>query len=617
MQVTTLSVIYLLTTLLTISLALVIYFRRSAPGSLPFAVFLLGVAGWVFANSLALTSTDPFWTNIWFKCVYISIASLAPAWLRFALEYTGRREWLTAGRWAIMLVFPAATVLIALTNDFHYLIWLESDLVEKFGKSVTATHGPWFWINIIYSYAVILAGVYILIHSISRYPRSYRNRIWPLVVALAIPGLGNLIYISGFSPMYGLDITPLTFSLVGVIYSVVLFRQQIFELIPIARDTLIDHMVDGMIVLDSAYQIMDINETACGLLASKQKSPIGQPIQTVLGEYFAQMVKAFEGPRNQTEIYYAPQNRWLEIRAANLEDAGRKFRGRLVILRDITQRKNAEQAEQDQRNLAEALRDTAILLTNTLQLDEVLARILANVDRVVPHDSANIMLIDPYKKSASFVLGRGYAERGLTEQPAPVRLLLETTPTLQKMARTNLPVVIPDTSTAGWVKTPTSSWVKSYVGAPIRVKGDLFGFINLHSTVRNFYTSDHAERLNTFAAQAGVAIENARLFAETARRAELMEISNRIGTAIASGLNLKQVIQAIYEQCKRAIPSDVFYLAIYDEVSQTVRFPLYYYQGQMYESEILDLRRNPGLTGYVLHHPQKLDLWRNREKELN
>jgi PAS domain S-box-containing protein len=606
MQITTLTIIYLLTTVLTITMALVVFTRRTTPGSLPFSIFLGCVSLWVFSNSQSLASSDPVWANFWFKCVYIAIAGLAPSWLRFAMEYTGHREWLRPAHWAGMLALPFATILITLTNDTYHLIWLEQDLYQSVGKNVAATHGPWFWVVIIYSYSAILFGSFLLVRSILRYPRMYRTKTWPLILGVAISLIGNLVYVSGLSPLYGLDITPLTFSVSGLIYAVSLFRQQLFELIPIARDTLIDHLVDGMIVLDNQYQIIDINEAAKNFLGFSKKNLLGQSLQVILTETFTQLATAFEGPKNQAEIYLALQNRWLEVRTTSLEDSGRRFKGRLVVLRDISLRKRAQQAEEDQRNLASALLDTALLLTNTLQLDEVLDRILANVDRVVPHDSANIMLLDAQKKEACFVLGRGYDENKLSDQTSSIRLRMETTPTLQKMAKSHSPLVIPDTSLAGWVHTPTSSWVKSYVGAPIWIKDELIGFINLNSAVQNFYTTNHAERLHAFAAQAGVAIENARLFTQTSRRAELMETASQVGAVITSGLNMDQVLRSIYEQCSRVMKSDVFYLALYDEAANVVRFSIYYYQGQIREQAVLDLKNRPGLTAYIIEHPQKL-----------
>ncbi|OIO94112.1 MAG: hypothetical protein AUK03_07170, partial [Anaerolineae bacterium CG2_30_64_16] len=182
-----------------------------------------------------------------------------------------------------------------------------------------------------------------------------------------------------------------------------------------------------------------------------------------------------------------------------------------VAFVEALSRKRVEQAEREQRTLAEALRDTAESLAGTLDLDEVLARILVNVERVVPHDASTIMFIeDGY---ARVVRSRGYAARGLDSVLA-VRLPIGELPNLRQMIETGGPVIIADTQQySSWVRLPETSWIRSYVGAPIRVRGTVVGLLNLDSATPGFFRPLHAERLKTFADQAGVAIENARLYA--------------------------------------------------------------------------------------------------------
>ena len=183
---------------------------------------------------------------------------------------------------------------------------------------------------------------------------------------------------------------------------------------------------------------------------------------------------------------------------------------------DITNRKQAEQAERDQRALAEALRDIAADLNSTLEFDAVLERILLNVERVVPHDDANIMLIsgdDAYVCQS----------RGKSPDPVlSVHLLVSETPHLRQMMETGAPLIISDVSAqASWIDRSESRWVRSYLSAPIRVKGETVGFINLDSATTDFFTKDHATRLAIFADQAATAVQNARLYQQA--RSELAE----------------------------------------------------------------------------------------------
>jgi PAS domain S-box-containing protein len=182
------------------------------------------------------------------------------------------------------------------------------------------------------------------------------------------------------------------------------------------------------------------------------------------------------------------------------------------------------QEAQRQRILAEALHDTAVVLSSTLDLSEVLDQILANIGRVVSHDMADIMFIE--HGVAAIVRSRGYVQHGLVhseEMMLDVRLAVDTTPTLTTIVETRLPLVIPDTQLYGkWIKIPNIRSISSYLGVPILVDNEVIGFLNLNSLTPNFFTSQ-GERLQAFANQAAVAIRNARLHQQAQKLAALEE----------------------------------------------------------------------------------------------
>ncbi len=181
------------------------------------------------------------------------------------------------------------------------------------------------------------------------------------------------------------------------------------------------------------------------------------------------------------------------------------------------------EAERDQRQLAEALRDSAAVLNRTLHFDEVLDRVLENVDRVVPHDATDIMLIDAVGV-ARVARDRGYAERGLHKSIYMISMTVAKVPTLRTMLETGQPLAISDTERdTRWTSFPELLWVRSYAGAPIRIKEGAIGFLQVTSACPHFYTQIHAERLQAFADQAAIAIENARLYDQVQHYADELE----------------------------------------------------------------------------------------------
>ncbi|MEP7286210.1 MAG: ATP-binding protein [Chloroflexota bacterium] len=214
---------------------------------------------------------------------------------------------------------------------------------------------------------------------------------------------------------------------------------------------------------------------------------------------------------------------------------------------DVTERKQMEEAlrrsesaEREQRVLAEALRDSAAALTSTLDFETLMKRMLENVGRVVPHDSANILLIEgDYARAAYW---NNYSD-DYNEFIGAAKLPLNSH-ILREMIETSAPLLVSDTTTnPDWINVPQTAWIRSYVSAPLRAHGLIIGFLNLDSGTPGFFTHAHAERLLAFADQAAVAIENAQLYAEIRRHATTLEqrVEERTAELVTANVRLKEL----------------------------------------------------------------------------
>lgn len=213
----------------------------------------------------------------------------------------------------------------------------------------------------------------------------------------------------------------------------------------------------------------------------------------------------FHNRRKNGELY------WEQASLSGIKDASGTITHYLAVKEDITARKEAEDAERASRALAEALRDTAATVNSTLDLDKVVEHILDNLDPLVPHDAATVMLIEAGVGRVQRVCR--HADPPLAQQILAQQFFVEQTPILQEIVETRRPVVVSDTTTnPQWMVTPGCEWVRSYLGVPIIHNDLVVGVLRFTSATPAFFTEAHAERVMPFADQVAIAIRNAQLY---------------------------------------------------------------------------------------------------------
>jgi diguanylate cyclase (GGDEF)-like protein/PAS domain S-box-containing protein len=197
---------------------------------------------------------------------------------------------------------------------------------------------------------------------------------------------------------------------------------------------------------------------------------------------------------------------------------------------DITERKLIEKSEREQRRLAETLREVGLALTTQLDPDAVLDALMEQINRIVPYDSINIMLLEDGHLKVN--RQKGYEQFGADSATNAVEAHIDDLHYFKVMLASRLPAVVRDTiKDPDWVVIEASQHVKSWLGAPIIVRGELIGFLSIDKAESGFYSAKHVERIKPLAAHAGLAIENARLHSETEYQAThdgLTGLPNRV-----------------------------------------------------------------------------------------
>jgi two-component system phosphate regulon sensor histidine kinase PhoR len=222
------------------------------------------------------------------------------------------------------------------------------------------------------------------------------------------------------------------------------------------------------------------------------------------------------------------------------------------------------QAEREQRELAEALQEASSIVGSSLETDEVLDLILEQVERVVPGDEFNIMLATDDGKAQN-VRKRGSGYERLPEKGYETRAeyVIDEIPNLHKMMETGEAIIIMDTTQdPDWVVFGERGPQLSYIGAPIKLGGITVGFLNVNGIRADLFSSDDAQRLQAFADQAAIAIENSRLYQQLRSYAEKLETRVQERTA---------EIQAQYAQLEAILHSSSDGIIVTDSQGSIVR----------------------------------------------
>ena len=316
--------------------------RRAVPGVRVFAVMLIAAGFWSFARLLE-AGVDQVWAKIfWGKIEYLGTVVVSPAWFVFTCYYRRQMKYFPRRYSLILSIVPIITVGLAWTNESHHLIWTIITPSLTNPEILNYGHGTWFWIAVAYSYSLLLAGIWNLRQTWRSLPTNNRSQAKALLLGAMIPIGGNILYLLGLSPIKGMDLAPFFLTITGIIYFLTVFRFRLFDIRHVARTAIIDNMRDGMLILDEKFCLVDVNPSALQLLGVS-KAIIDNDIRLSLARY-PTILAIINNPQPQpvTVAVGDAISRHLDIQVSELNDTLGNPAGKLIVLRDVTERLTAE-----------------------------------------------------------------------------------------------------------------------------------------------------------------------------------------------------------------------------------------------------------------------------------
>ncbi|MGM0445692.1 MAG: histidine kinase N-terminal 7TM domain-containing protein [Bacillota bacterium] len=345
---------------ITFLLSIYSYKYRNVKGAKAFLLSMLTGSLWALANGLEMAGVDLETKIFWANIQYFFYAFAPLIWLIMVFEFTDREKLVNKKNIFLLSIIPILTIILVWTNSYHNLMRTNISLDSSGIFSVIVKdYGLWFWVHFIYVYILNVLSILFLVKAIWNSNNIYKNQTLFIFLGYTLIFISNFLYVIGYNPITRFDISPVLFSISGLLMGWGIFRYKIFDIVPIARTTIIEEMASGIVVVDKKKRIIDINPRIKDMFfLNKNNNYLGESLNVIsdqLDTIFESIsFESNEGFINKELTYeYNNNTYYYEIFMSFIDDSKNNLLAGVMIIHDITDLKKArEKITKQQKELA-------------------------------------------------------------------------------------------------------------------------------------------------------------------------------------------------------------------------------------------------------------------------
>ena len=334
-----------ITAVLLLWLARVAWLRREVIGATAFMTMMLMLAAWSLLYTVELASASLEGKLLFVKLEYFFIEIFPITWLIFLLQYTGRQHWVTFKRLWWLGVLPIVIWIALWTDPFFHFFYLSAHLIRQQSAIMIVTrYGPAFWIHTLLQYGIAVVSTVFCLQGLLLPVALYRRQSATMLIGALIVECCNLITITKHSPFPNFDLTPISALGMGLVAFIGLTRFHLLDIMPVARGAILENMSDGVIILDAERRVVDLNPATLSIAEVQRDAVIGLEADTAFAHWPAFTALLAGGQPPVVEITRDLQGvlHTFDVRLTSLTNWHGHHTGHFMILRDVTQMKQAE-----------------------------------------------------------------------------------------------------------------------------------------------------------------------------------------------------------------------------------------------------------------------------------
>jgi len=308
---------------------------------------VLGAAFWALCDALELSVTSVGAKRLISQIQYVSVVSVAPLFLHSAIALSHLEKYLTRAVLFAVWGVPVVSLGIAWTSQWHHWLWRRISVPDPVSNAGVYEYGWWFWVLAVQSYILLAIGTVILLKTARRVLPPFRVPMLLVLIAISLPWIGNVAYNLKLGPWPGVNWLSISLTVSGILLAWSTLHGGLLDLLPGAREALVECMSDAVMVLDRSGRVLLRNSSAVPLLNRGQDASLLEKVDHEMS--------ALHSDTWQGELQFAVggSSKWLEVRATPVLDRWLEVAGRLLVIRDITAQK---ELQREKENLISELR---------------------------------------------------------------------------------------------------------------------------------------------------------------------------------------------------------------------------------------------------------------------